>query len=114
MKNTLLLLASKAGYASGYVYAESNYKESARCIISGCDSIEFTYATRETGHNDCLIVEAFKTEADFGYRIALDAFEHGIETFHVDGSNLADEIRVQIVLNNGVYYLVDAKRIYKD
>lgn len=114
MQTTLLLLASKAGYATGYVYAESNYKESANRIISNCDAIEFTYATRETGHNDCIIVEAFKTEADFGYRIAVEALENGVETFHVDGSNLADDIRVQIVLNNGTYYLVDAKRVYKD
>jgi len=112
MHSLLLLLVAKAGYSSGYVYAESNYKESANRIVSNCENITFKYATRETGHNDCIVRETFKTEADFGYRIAVEAFRHGIETIHVDGSNLADDIRVQIVLNNGVFYLVDAIRVY--
>lgn len=114
MQTLLNTFITKAGYTSGWIYAESNYKESARCIVLECDGIEFTHATRETGHNDCIVRESFKTEADFGYRIAVEALESGIETFHVDGSNLDDYLRVQIVLNNGVYYLVEGKRVYKD
>lgn len=114
MKSLLLLLIEKAGYASGTVRAEVDYKDTASAIVKHCTEVEFGFATRETGFDVALVRESLKTEADFGYRIMTEAFQHGVETIFVEGSNLDDNLHITITLNNGGYYTLRAKRVYDE
>jgi hypothetical protein len=112
MKSLLLLLIAKAGYTSGTVRAETDYKDTASAIVKHCTDVEFGFGTRETGFDVSLVRESLKTEADFGYRLMTEAFQHGVEAVYVEGSNLDDNLHVTITLNNGGYYTLRASRVY--
>lgn len=112
MKSLLLLLIEKAGYASGTVRSEVDYKDNPKDIVNHCTEVEFGFATRETGFNEKIVRESLKTEADFGYRIMTEAFKFGVETVFVEGSNLDNDLHITIMLNNGGYYTLRASRVY--
>jgi hypothetical protein len=109
MQNLITLLINKAGYNSGMVRAEFDYKESAKHIVTGCDNIALTRATRDNGN-----VIAFGIESELGYQILTDAMQCDIEEVYVEGSSLDDRIRIFVSFANGIFWEIDGIRQYAD
>ena len=110
MKSLILTLIAKAGYADGIVRAETmDYKDNPTSIVMEADTIKYFGGSRDG--ND---IKWFRTETEFGFALASEALMHGIDSVHVQGSNVCYEFNAYITLGNSVLYTLKGQRIYAD
>jgi len=110
LKNLVLTCITKAGYADGIVRAETmDYKDNPTSIVNEADTIKYFGGSRDGNE-----IEWFQTETEFGFALASEALMHGIDSVHVQGSNVCYEFNAYITLGNSVLYTLKGQRIYAD
>ena len=110
IKNLILTCIAKSGYADGIVRAETmDYKDNPASIVMEADSIKFDGGSREGNSKDF-----FENKSEFGFALASEALMYGIDSVHVQGSNMCHEFKTYVVLGNSVMYTLWGQRVYKD
>jgi hypothetical protein len=110
MQNLLTVLIANAQQTSGLIHAETDYKESAKCIVLECDGISLITSTRVSGDS----VYTFGIELELGYQILMDCMNSEIESMHIEASKVHDVIAVEVIFEMGTRYTIKGLRHYAE